>query len=127
MSIQDRPMMPSEPDQGQHARAEPKAGSRLAQRIGLTSLRGRYLYIAGVIALLLLAAALVAQHFVDRSVGTSADNLTQRREITAKLHHIDDDIWGVQIHLQNFMLVPDLKKRDQLRQEVQTGRPRAAR
>ena len=87
---------------------------KLLQRLGLNSMRGRYLWGSAVFLILLMAAALYGQSVVRQVSYQSDSNSLQRQAARYQLQEITNQIWITQISLQGYMLTPEPRHRDQV-------------
>lgn len=76
-------------------------------RLGLASIRGRYLYAAVILSLLLLLAAAVGHHLVRDATHRSIGNTGEREQLRQGLRAISDQLWNSQSALQGYMIAPE--------------------
>ncbi|MEK7758250.1 MAG: hypothetical protein AAB304_01410, partial [Pseudomonadota bacterium] len=100
MTIPD-PKIPRERAQG-----ESRLGTWLTHHLGLDSIRGRYLWVAGFFVTFMLAAGWAAQKIVDQTTRQSTVNVTEREQISRLLNDLSNDIWLTETALQGFLLSP---------------------
>lgn len=85
--------------------------ARLLAFFGINTLRGRFLYMAGLLlALLVMVAWLVNQRVTEVS-GDNAANLSDRHHAYAITRELSGGIWEAEQALQNFMLSPNAETR----------------
>lgn len=87
---------------------------RMMQRLGLNSMRGRYLWGSAVFLVLLMVAALYGQHVVQQVSHQSDANSLQRQAARYQLQEVTNHIWVTQISLQGYMLTPDPQHRERV-------------
>ncbi len=85
--------------------------SRLWRRLGLDSIRGRYLLAMGLFVAFILASGWIAQTLVDRSESQSVQNTGEREEVARLLNRLSDDIWLAETSLQGYLLSLDKQER----------------
>ena len=100
MTIPD-PEIPRERAQG-----ESRLGTWLTHHLGLDSIRGRYLWVAGFFVTFMLAAGWAAQKIVDQTTRQNTVNVTEREQISRLLNDLNNDIWLTETALQGFLLSP---------------------
>jgi len=72
----------------------------------LNSLRGHYLAIAGILALIILSAALAAQIYLSRTENQSHRNIEVRNEVIELSRQIRNTIWQAENVQKTFILSP---------------------
>lgn len=90
---------------------EAKKVSLLA-RLGLGSLRGRYLYVAAFAGLLVIVLTGIGEGLVSHVSRESAANAQDRQEIRALVRVVRDRLWHSHTALQQYLLAPNDKDRD---------------
>lgn len=90
----------------------PNLVSSLLARLGLRSLRGRYLYVAGLAAVLVVALTWLGEDRVTTVSRDSAANARNRQEIRALVNVVRDRLWHAHTALQQFLLAPNDSDRD---------------
>lgn len=85
--------------------------SRLLALSGVNTLRGRFLYIAGLLLALLVVAAWVVNQRVTEVSGDNAVNLSDRHHAYAITRELSGGIWEAEQALQNYMLSPNAETR----------------
>lgn len=85
--------------------------SRLAQRLGFDSIRGRYLFVAAFFIAFVLAAGWAAQVVVDRTSQRSSVNVSEREQVNRLLNDLSNDIWLTETALQGYLMTPDKTQR----------------
>ena len=98
----------------------------IADRLGWGSLRGRYLYSALTLTLLLLAAAWVADHQVRQDSHRNDAHVLERNAIRQNLSQLTDDVWRAQNSLHEFLLAPNSSERTRLEADLARARATTA-
>jgi len=99
----DRPNAPS----GWHARI---AG--WMRVVGVNTLRGRFLYMASLLLVLLVVIAWVVNGRVREVSSDNFANLSDRHRVYALTRNMSNALWEAEQDLQNFMLQPAAAKRE---------------
>jgi len=94
-----------------HAQGEAHLGTWLTRRLGLDSIRGRYLLVAGLFVAIVLVAGWAAQRMVGQSSQQNTINVTEREQISRLLNDLSDDVWLTETALQSFLLSPEKQQR----------------
>ena len=84
---------------------------RLLALFGVNTLRGRFLYMAGLLLALLVVAAWVVNQRVAEVSGDNAANLSDRHDAYALTRDLSGGIWEAEQTLQNYMLSPSVETR----------------
>jgi len=105
---------------------EPIRSRTFADRIGWSSLRGRYLYATLAFTTLLLAAAWVADRQVRQGSTQHDANALERLAIRQTLRQFTNDIWRAQNSLHEFLLIPNRQERAQLETDLKRAATTAA-
>jgi len=79
---------------------------------GINTLRGRFLYMAGLLLALLVVMAWVISNRVHEVSSNNAANLTDRYHVYELTRDMSDEIWEAEQDLQNFMVQPTAAKHD---------------
>lgn len=90
----------------------PRAVELVRQWFGLNTLRGRFLYMAGLLLALLVAMAWVVNSRVHEVSSDNAANLTERHRVYALTRNMSNAMWEAEQDLQRFMLQPAATKRE---------------
>jgi len=88
---------------------------------GSDSLLGRYLLGAGGLVLLIVGTAWYSQHQVDSAVDITTINQSSRESLGENLHLISTSLWSLQSSLQSYLLEPDGKVRDRIRENLSSA------
>lgn len=83
----------------------------LSERLGLTSLLGRYLYVVALLTAVLVGSAWYAHHNVRHTSGLTGTNLHERAQIRQRLRSMMHELWLLENILQNFLLTPGAESR----------------
>lgn len=83
----------------------------LQHRIGIDSIRNRYLLAAGLFVAFILSAGWLAQNVVNRNAAQSATNSNERDQLNRLLNSLTDDIWLADTALQSYLLSPEKRYR----------------
>ena len=78
----------------------------ILQRLGLASIRGRYLYIAVLFTAFLFGAAWFAEQKLSLAATQGFTNTTAHQDINSTIKAIVDDIWYAETALQSYLRVP---------------------
>ena len=97
-----------------HSPAAATSTSRIAGRIGWSSLRGRYLYGALALTALLVAVAWFADQQVRGGSHRNDANALERHAIRRTLSELTDHIWLAQNAMHEFLLAPNRSERRRL-------------
>ena len=73
---------------------------------GVNTLRGRFLFMAGLLLVMLLGVASVVDKRVHEVSSDNATNLTDRRRVYTFTREISNGIWEAEQTLQKYMLTP---------------------
>ena len=102
------------PDQkipGARAQGRSHLGAWRTRHLGLDSIRGRYLLVAGFFVAIALVAGWAAQRMVDQTAHRSAINVSEREGIARLLNNLSNDIWLTETALQGYLLTPEKRQR----------------
>lgn len=102
------------------------ADRRIVDRIGWSSLRGRYLYATLLLIVLMAAAAWVADREVRHGSTQNDANVLERLAIRQTLSQFTDDIWRAENSLNEFLLVPNRQERARLEADLERAATTAA-
>lgn len=80
--------------------------SRLLRLFGINTLRGRFLYMAGLLLALLVVVAWVVNQRVAEVSGDNAANLSDRHRAYTLTRDLSNGMWEAEQALQNYMLSP---------------------
>jgi len=81
--------------------------ARFQSLLSFDSIRGRYLFVAGLLITFILAAGWLAQSIVSDGEKRSALNNSERAEISGLLNDLSNDIWQTDAILQGYLLSPN--------------------
>ncbi|UCE89277.1 MAG: EAL domain-containing protein [Pseudomonadota bacterium] len=81
---------------------------------GLKSLRGRYLYLAVALSLVLAAAALAGRAYVNNTSQRQLQNLEQRADALDAMGDVDRQVQTIETRLQRFMILPSKDSRAEI-------------
>jgi diguanylate cyclase (GGDEF)-like protein/PAS domain S-box-containing protein len=84
----------------------PRAVERVRRWFGINTLRGRFLYMAGLLLALLVVMAWTVNNRVREVSSANAANLTDRHRVYVLTRDLSNAMWAAQQDLQNFMLQP---------------------
>ncbi|MEJ2345628.1 MAG: EAL domain-containing protein [Gammaproteobacteria bacterium] len=84
---------------------------RLTTRLGLNSLRGRYLYAAGFIALVVVAGGWTGRSILGRSAADSTANIQRRNQVVHDSRLIRNAVWRAEYALLAYILSPSDRDR----------------
>ncbi len=85
---------------------------------GLGSIKGRYLYTAGLMVLLLGFAALVGRQYVSATAESAVEKIRSRSQLSGNLQDVMRQLDGTQKRLERFVLDPQEEGRDRLERAV---------
>jgi len=89
-----------------------RAGSRRwLRRLGLHSLRGRYLFVAAAVLIFLAAAGWLAQRVIDAAVDEGAQNLIQRQRVSVALLDLRSSLRYADSVFHDYLIAPNDARR----------------
>lgn len=98
---------------------DPPTQPGLSARLGLASMRGRYLYATSAFLVLVVAAAWFADVKVRDASRNSDVHFSERDALHERLRTVENDLWQAEIGLQNFMLVPAADQHSAVRESLE--------
>ena len=84
----------------------PSLAGTLLRAFGINTLRGRFLYMAGLLLMLLVVVAWVVNQRVSEVSGDNAANLSDRHHVYQLTRDLSNGMWEAEQALQNYMLTP---------------------
>lgn len=99
-------------DNSSHDRASAtKPGVRLAQKLGLNTLLGRYLLASAVLVAVILGAAWFAHQKVKHVTETNTLNQSDHDRIRNHLTEISNEVWAAETAMQHYLIAPEAGSR----------------
>lgn len=95
--------------------------------LGLSSLRGRYLYMAVLFVLTLVGAAGLGAFNVRHATEHAVGNTGTRHDIRRSLRELTDEVWAAESALHDYMLAPGAVSRDMMHQHLALAQQNADR